>query len=124
MTRPCASTSGPPELPGLIAASVWITSPRNSSLLGLDVAVQTGDDPARHAEPAFERERVADRDDVVADLHGVGVAELDGREVGAFDLEHGEVAAGRGAEHLRRELRAVGEVRLDLRRRRRPRGCW
>ncbi len=24
MTRPCMSTSGPPELPGLIAASVWI----------------------------------------------------------------------------------------------------
>jgi hypothetical protein len=26
MTRPVASMSGPPELPGLIAASVWITS--------------------------------------------------------------------------------------------------
>ena len=25
-TSPCASTSGPPELPGLIAASVWIAS--------------------------------------------------------------------------------------------------
>ena len=26
ITRPSASISGPPELPGLIAASVWITS--------------------------------------------------------------------------------------------------
>ena len=26
MTAPCASTSAPPELPGLIAASVWIAS--------------------------------------------------------------------------------------------------
>ena len=26
ITRPAASSSGPPELPGLIAASVWITS--------------------------------------------------------------------------------------------------
>ena len=26
MTRPAASISGPPELPGLIAASVWMTS--------------------------------------------------------------------------------------------------
>ena len=26
MTRPCASTSGPPELPGFSAASVWMTS--------------------------------------------------------------------------------------------------
>ena len=25
MTRPAASRSGPPELPGLIAASVWMT---------------------------------------------------------------------------------------------------
>ena len=24
MTRPCASNSGPPELPGLTAASIWI----------------------------------------------------------------------------------------------------
>ena len=24
-SRPCRSTSGPPELPGLIAASVWMT---------------------------------------------------------------------------------------------------
>ena len=26
-TRPCISSSGPPELPGLIAASVWIACP-------------------------------------------------------------------------------------------------
>ena len=26
ITRPCESSSGPPELPGLIEASVWITS--------------------------------------------------------------------------------------------------
>ena len=26
-TRPSASSSGPPELPGLMAASVWIASP-------------------------------------------------------------------------------------------------
>ena len=33
---------------------------------------------------------------------------------GALDLEHGQVAARRGAEHLGGELLAVGEVRLDL----------
>ena len=27
ITRPSASSSGPPELPGLIAASVWMASP-------------------------------------------------------------------------------------------------
>ena len=34
ISSPCASTSGPPELPGLIAASVWIKSPglRGSSV--------------------------------------------------------------------------------------------
>ena len=34
MSSPCASTSGPPELPGLMAASVWMKSPglRGSSV--------------------------------------------------------------------------------------------
>ena len=30
---PCESTNGPPELPGLIAASVWIASIKLSALL-------------------------------------------------------------------------------------------
>ena len=34
MTVPVSSTSGPPELPGLMAASVWIRLRRRASLAG------------------------------------------------------------------------------------------
>ena len=79
--------------------------------------MQARDDPARHAQAALERERVADRHDVVAHLHRVGVAELDGREVGAVDLEHGQVTARRGRRAPWRVSFVPSEKsRLDLRR--------
>ena len=77
ITLPSASRSGPPELPGLMAASVWSMPTSDAPVLVSTVRFVPGDDPAGHAEPALERERVADRDDLVADLSGVGVAELD-----------------------------------------------
>ena len=43
-TRPLESSSGPPELPGLTAASNWI-SPRTAGV-GLGGSVEAGDDPA------------------------------------------------------------------------------
>ena len=51
ITRPAASTSGPPELPGLIAASVWIALMNASVALlaaGRDRPVQRADDPGGH----------------------------------------------------------------------------
>ena len=53
MTWPRALTSGPPELPGLIGASVWIASKKTGRLAfpdgrrGLDWPVDSADDPAR-----------------------------------------------------------------------------
>jgi hypothetical protein len=66
-TAPVASRSGPPLLPGLIAASVWMRFRR----LGRrrDLAALGRDDAARHG--VRERpERAADRDDELADLRG------------------------------------------------------
>ena len=40
MTAPVASRSGPPLLPGLIAASVWIRF-RRSAAVGRDVAAES-----------------------------------------------------------------------------------
>ena len=114
ITRPCASTSGPPELPGLIAASVWMTSSNALAGVGPDLAVQARDDAARHGETALQRERVADGDDVVADLDVVGVAELDGRQAGGVDLDHREVARCVVPEDRGVARGAVGEHRLDL----------
>ena len=58
---PWASSSGPPELPGLTAASNWI-SPENLPCVGLGGAVQAGDDAGGGA--VGQAERVADGDHV------------------------------------------------------------
>ena len=73
MTWPRALRSGPPELPGLIGASVWMTwsivkrfgavMRRCSALTIPDVTVRSSPNG------------IADRDDRVADADDVGVAE-------------------------------------------------
>ena len=47
ITLPVASSSGPPELPGLIGASVWITESIWKPSGRLDVAAGAGHDPGR-----------------------------------------------------------------------------
>ena len=47
-TAPAASTSGPPELPGLIAASVWMQVRDPLAAVDRDVAALAGQDAARH----------------------------------------------------------------------------
>ena len=91
MTRPSTSTSGPPELPGLIAASVWIASTSVSVPAMCTVRPRPETMPEVTVGLPGDSERVADRDDGVADLQGVGVAELHRRETGAVDLDDGEV---------------------------------
>ena len=72
------SSSGPPELPWLIAASVWITWSivywLGEMIWRCSALTMPGGDRAREAE------RVADRDDLVADLDAVGVAERERRQ--------------------------------------------
>ncbi len=96
MTSPAASTSGPPELPGLIAASVWIALMKAGAarVAGGDGAVERADDAGGH-RPG-QAERGADRDDGVADDHRVRVAEAQRRQAVDVDLEHGQVVV-RGA---------------------------
>ena len=100
ITRPWMSTSAPPELPGLIAALVWIVfrsvtpfpsgSCRLSALTmpcvtldaspsGLPIAI------AMSPTSSFEES-----------------AKLAGRRLGAVDLDHGEVVGGELADELRR----------------------
>ena len=42
-TRPAESSSGPPELPGLMAASVWMAPPNAAPQLALDLPAQAAD---------------------------------------------------------------------------------
>ena len=88
------------------------------------VPVRAGDDALGDAQPALERERVADRDDLVADLQRVGVAELDRRQARRVDLQHREVGRRVVPEERRGLRRPVGERDLDLAARPRRRGCW
>ena len=121
--RPCMSTSGPPELPGLIAASVWITlgyvrtvtGPAGSAglagiavrVLHLDRAVERRHDAGGHGRPAFEPEGVAERDDALAQPEPRGVTERHGRQALLVDLEDGEVVQAVGADQPGLVLGAV-----------------
>jgi hypothetical protein len=64
MTIPWAFRSGPPELPGLTAASN-LDQPGQRARFGLSLAVQTGNDPGRRAVP--QPQRVADGHHIRAD---------------------------------------------------------
>jgi len=84
------STRAPPELPGLMAASVW-----NEVLEGVDtelVASERADDAA--GDGLTDAEGVADGQHLVAHLQVVGIAQHDHRQLVEFDLEHGQVAVG------------------------------
>jgi hypothetical protein len=109
-TWPRESARAPPELPGLSAASVWITS----STIRVAVWVRTGS--ARPGPltmpavtlPAIPR-GVADGNHEAADPEVVDVAidrRIDDRLVGA---DHGEIGQRVAADDLQAGLAAVGE---------------
>ena len=127
ITRPSASSSGPPELPGLIEASVWIApSILNwvSEWIERSVAetIPTDSDCSSPNGLPIARDRLADR--VL-----VGVAELErcsGRGPSGVDLDQGDVGVRIEADDLGRQPVAVARTR---RRPRRPRdavaaGLW
>ena len=74
-TAPLESTRGPPELPGLMAASVWIRSASRPS--GLSIERLTADTmPVVTLGSPPEVEGVADGDDRLAHQEGLGLAQL------------------------------------------------
>ena len=113
MTWPSRSRSGPPELPWLIAASVWIASLMAKLFGEVIVPVQGAHDSAR--DGLVEPERAADGDDLVADLDRARVAELKRRELRArgVDLDDGDVGGGIRADELCVVCRAVREFDRD-----------
>ncbi len=91
ISRPSRLTSAPPELPGLMAASVWMKKLEIVDAAGR--ARQRRDDAAGHG--LAQAERIADRQHDVADLDRIGIAQLEERELlaGAVDAQQGEVVA-------------------------------
>ncbi len=76
-------------------------------------ARQRRDDALRHA--LADAEGIAERDDEIADLYRVGIAERDGRKRGvALDLEHRQIGAGIVEHDGRRIFALVGERDLHV----------
>ena len=107
MTSPFMLTSGPPELPRLMAASVWMKSsivgrlPPTPSWRPLALTMP-GRDGVLHAQ------RIADGQDPFADLDLARVAELGEGRVLGLDLDQGDVGLGVGADDLGRRIRLPG----------------
>jgi hypothetical protein len=94
MTLPRESSSGPPLLPGLMAASVWIR-PSIIAVFILQTAAERTDDAG--GERAFEAEGVADGEHFLADLKVVGIAQAhEGSLRSALILQQREIAAAIG----------------------------
>ena len=109
-TLPSASSSGPPELPGLIAASVWMRLLR-FSLPSAVIERPLADTMPLVTELEYVPERAADGDDELADLERARVAERRRRQAVALDLDDREV--GQGVDAVDRAIEDAAVVELD-----------
>ena len=107
ITWPRRSKVGPPELPRLMGASIWMKSvycwplPMSRPM--------RRDDAGGHR--IGEAERIAHRDHPVADAQLLVVAEFDGRQrLVAVDLEQGDVGGGSVPISLAVKLRPSGSL--------------
>ena len=113
-TAPVLVTSGPPELPGLSAASVWITC----SIKRPVARAQRPPERAHHAarDRVLEAVGVADGDRQLAGAEGLRVAELDRRQVRRRNPDDRDVGVPILTDEVRRAFAAVGQRDLDRRR--------
>jgi hypothetical protein len=109
-TSPREFSSGPPELPGLSAASVWITSGNQPAGAGAHAAAERADDAG--GDRVLEAERVADGDGDLAAAQVGRAAEHGRRERqpgGGADVQQRQVGIGVVADPLGGRLDAVAE---------------
>ena len=117
ITSPSEDTSGPPELPGLSAASVWMTSSIMRPFRELSERPSAETITGGHA--GVEAQRIADRDHQLAAPQRLGIAQARRRQGHVF-LDAGEreirieIAAedarGKPAALHRRNVRGPGGV--------------
>ncbi len=114
-TSPWALTSGPPELPGLMAASVWMNWPgeRRSAANGIGT-VQRADDAARHGEA--KSQRIAECEYGLAGMQLRGISQRHAGQVGSVDLDDGKIGERIGTDQLRREDSAIGHGNANVHR--------
>ncbi len=113
-TSPRDDTSGPPELPGLSAASVWITSSISRPERARNERPSAETTPVVTVE--FEPERVADGDHQLAAPEQLRIAERCGRQRHrSVDPHQREVGVGIVADDLRGQAAAVDRGDVDAR---------
>ena len=112
-TFPAASSSGPPELPGLMAASVWMRFV-SDWLPSVRIGAALGRDDAAGHGIRIRAERAADGDDQLADLERIGLADRRGREAGRVDLDDREVGQRVDAVDRARQHAAVLQLDVEL----------
>ena len=124
-TWPAALTSGPPELPGLMAASVWMRpssctpwAARSRSMADTMPRVTVGSPPRLRALPMAMTSSPTCRSSDEPELGGHEVARRPATWMTAMSSS-GELPTRRG-----RVLGAVGQHDGDVAEARRPRGRW
>ena len=117
MTAPADETSAPPELPGLSAASVWITSSIGRPLRDASERPSAETTPAVTVELKPSGLPIATA--IWPRLSVAAVAEHGRRQAGAMRLEQREVGVGVGAEQFGASSCGRRERRLRARSRRR-----
>ena len=114
-TSPSASSSGPPELPGLIEASVWIAAVDREVGERVDRAVGGRDDARPRATGSA---RTGCRSPRPPSPTSTSVSEPSGSgcrsSPSGSTFEQGDVGEGIEADDVRRDLVAVGELNVDL----------
>ena len=104
-------SSGPPELPGLMAASVWMASSISAPCWGAD-GTHRADDAARHG--AAEPKRIADGIHILADDQALGIAQRGGHQARSLDLDDRKIVGAVASNHRRLVRLLVVESDLDL----------
>ena len=111
-TSPFMLTSGPPELPGLIAASVWmkswLTTSGSSSICRPRALMIPWLTECRQAKRASQRHHPG------SDRGLVAIAQTGRRQIVAVELEDGDVGLGVGPDLHRQDRPAVAQEDADL----------
>ena len=111
-TSPCAVTSGPPELPGLRAASVWMRLSMSRPPSDAQRPAERADHAGRHRR--LEPVGVADGHDQLADAQAARVAEARRHQVGRVHAQDGEVGLRVVADELRVQFASVAQRHAQL----------
>ena len=107
MTSPRELTSGPPELPGFNAASVWMMLSISRPELDAERPAQRADHARRHG--VLEAVRIADGDGQLADPQPIGITEPHRLEVRRINPENRQVRVRVCADEMRVRVPAIGQ---------------